>query len=173
MSPTDQMPAKKNWLLVALIGRSPKRTLGRIVVLTVGVILIRKLLILPIRVDGVSMLPTYRDHTVNFVNRAAYAFHEPSRGDVVAIRLSGFSLMYLKRIVGLPGETISFHNGQCFINGQPLKEPYLKLVSNWEMEDKQLASDEYYVVGDNRSMPSADHTQGIASRERIVGKILL
>ena len=55
------------------------------------------------------MLPTYRDHGVNFVNRLAYVFHEPRRGDVVAIRtLAGEHVMYMKRIVGLPGETVTF-----------------------------------------------------------------
>ena len=92
MSTTEPTPIKKNWLQVVLIGRNPKRTLIRIVILTVGVVLVSKLLLLPIRVDGVSMLPTYKDRQVNFVNRAAYAFHEPRRGDVVAIRLSGLSL---------------------------------------------------------------------------------
>ena len=55
------------------------------------------------------MLPTYRSNRVNFVNRLSYRFHEPRRGDVVAIRLSGFSVMFMKRIIGLPGESVAFH----------------------------------------------------------------
>ena len=78
-----------------------------------------KFVLLPIRVEGGSMLPTYQDRSVNFVNRLAYLFHEPRRGDVVAIGLlAGEHVMYMKRVVGLPGETVAFHKGHLYINGQ-------------------------------------------------------
>ena len=157
-----------------LIGRNPKRTLGRIVVLVAGSFIVFKFMLLPIRVDGGSMLPTYKDHGVNFVNRLAYVFHEPRRGDVVAIRmLAGKHVMYMKRIVGLPGEAVAFHHGYLYINGEQVQEPYVKLRGTWEHEALQLGPDEYYFVGDNRDMPWDDHYKGQRTRDFIVGKLLL
>jgi signal peptidase I len=156
------------------IGRNPKRTLVRVVVLVVVSFLVFKFALVPIRVDGGSMLPTYRDHGVNFVNRLAYVFHEPRRGDVVAIRLlAGGHVMYMKRIVGLPGENVAFHNGLLYINGQPVDEPYVKFTGFWERKAEPIGPNHYYVVGDNRAMAWQDHTQGRAARELIVGKLLL
>ncbi|MGO8931554.1 MAG: signal peptidase I [Limisphaerales bacterium] len=161
-------------LLRVLIGRRPKRTLVRIVVLVVVSFFVFRFVLIPIRVEGRSMLPTYKDHGVNFVNRLAYLFHEPRRGDVVAIRTrAGEHVMYMKRIVGLPGETVTFHQGYLFINGKPLDEPYLKLRGTWEHEPVPDGPDQYYVVGDNRGMPWEDHYQGRSERALIVGKILL
>jgi signal peptidase I len=162
------------WLRRVLIGRNPKRTLARIVVLVVVCLVVFKFVLQPIRVDGGSMLPTYKENGVNFVNRLAYLFHQPRRGDVVAVRLlAGGHVMYMKRVVGLPGETIAFHEGRVYINDRPLNEPYVKLPCYWEHEPLQIGPDQYYVVGDNRAMLWAEHTQGRAARDCIVGKVLL
>ena len=160
-------------LRTLVIGRNPKRTMIRVIVLICSCFVIFKFVFLPIQIEGVSMLPTYRSNGVNFVNRLAYRFHEPRRGDVVAIRLAGPSVMYMKRIIALPGESLAFHEGRAYINGNLLEEPYVKFPCAWEEESGQLGPSEYYVVGDNRSMPQADHYQGKADRGRIVGKVLL
>lgn len=165
--------SQPNWLRRVLIGRNPVRTLGRIIVWIALIVVIRTYVLLPIRVEGVSMLPTHKENGVNFVNCLAYAFHPPQRGDIVAIRYAGRSVMLCKRIVGLPGEIIAFHHGHIEINGEPLDEPYVKRPCNWEHAPERVGPDEYYVVGDNRSMDFEQHTQGRAERARIVGKILL
>jgi signal peptidase I len=162
-----------HWVQRITIGRNPRVTMVRVIVLVIASVVLFHFVFLPIRVKGESMLPTYREGRINFVNRLAYAFHEPNRGDVVAIRMAGPSIMFMKRIIGKPGETVAYHAGQVWINGQPLEEPYVKTPWNWEQEPRQLGPDEYYFVGDNRSMPQVDHTEGKAPRERIVGKILL
>jgi len=92
---------------------------------------------------------------------------------VVAIRLAGEHVMYLKRIIALPGETIAFHEGHAIVNGKMLNEPYVKFPCNWEVPPEEVGPDEYYVVGDNRTMDYEGHTQGRATRDRIVGKVLL
>jgi signal peptidase I len=165
--------AQPSFLRTVFIGRNPRITLVRIIILVIASFVVFRFVFLPIRVEGASMLPTYHERGVNFVNRLAYLFHEPRRGDVVAIRTSGISIMYMKRIVGLPGETVAFHNGHAVIDGRMLEEPYLRFESFWEHEPRRLGPDEYYCVGDNRSMPQADHTEGKAARDRIVGKVLL
>jgi signal peptidase I len=161
------------WLRVAAIGRNPKRTLMRVVALVIAVFLLRQFVLLPIKVEGPSMFPTYQTNGVNFVNRLVYYFHPPRRGDVVAIRTSGESIMYMKRIVGLPGETVGFHNGFVVVNGHQLDEPYVRFRSDWEAPPETMGPDEYYFVGDNRSMSPDEHYHGRAHRNRIVGKILL
>jgi signal peptidase I len=163
-----------SWLQRVLIGRRPKRTLVRVVVLIAACFLIRQFVLLPVRVEGGSMLPTYKDHGIRFVYRLAYLTHEPRRGDVVSIRLmAGEHVMFMKRIVGLPGETVAFHHGQLYINGQPIDEPYVKFRCRWEHPPEQVGPDQYYVVGDNRDMPWADHEKGRAARNYIVGKVVL
>lgn len=161
------------WVRRVLIGRDPLRTLGRIVIWVLLIVLVRSYVLLPIRVEGVSMLPTYEENRINFVNCLAYRFHPPQRGDVVAIRYAGRSVMLCKRIVGLPGETIAFRNGHVEINGQALDEPYVKRPCNWDQPPELIGIDEYYVVGDNRSMDFDQHTKGRAERVRIVGKLVL
>jgi signal peptidase I len=161
------------WLRAILIGRSPKRTFVRIVALVVGCFLVHRLVLLPIEIVGPSMLPTFADRGVNLVNRLAYIRSGPKRGDVVAIRLAGEHMMYMKRVVGLPGETVAFRNGQAVINGQVLDEPYVMLPCDWELPPVLVRPNCYYVVGDNRSMAARDHEKGVATRERILGKVIL
>src|SRR4249919_181330 len=138
---------ESSWLRTVLIGRRPDRTAVRIVVLIVTCCVVFRFVLLPIRVEGMSMMPNYKENRVNFVNRLAFVFHPPRRGDVVAIRTSGISIMFMKRIIGLPGETVAFHRGHIFINGNLLEEPYLKYRCDWELPPKRLGPDEYYFVG--------------------------
>ncbi|MGA2800779.1 MAG: signal peptidase I [Verrucomicrobiota bacterium] len=170
---TAQTPRLPNWLRIAAVGRNPKFTLARIVVLVVTCFIIFKFILLVIRTEGISMLPTYKDHSVHLVSRVAYLWHEPRRGDVVSIRLAGFHVMYMKRIIGLPGETVAFANGHVLINGEVLEEPYEKLPCDWNLPPEKLGPNEYFVVGDNRTMPPRYHEHGIARRDRIIGKLLL
>jgi signal peptidase I len=173
MDSGTERPKPHGWLRIVLIGRNPRFTLIRIVFLALAAVLVPKFVLLPIRVEGASMLPTYKERGINFVNRLAYRQSEPQRGDVVAIRLAGEHLMYMKRIIGLPGETVAFRRGRAFINGYPLDEPYVKLPCDWEYGPVKLEPDRYFFVGDNRSMPQEGHEFGRGERRRIVGKILL
>ena len=171
----DAQTAKPPSLLLrVLVGRNPKRTLVRAAVLAALCLVCFKFVLVRVRVEGGSMLPTYKDRSVHVVNRLAYLFHEPQRGDVVTIgMLAGDHVMYLKRIIGLPGETVAFHQGRLYINGHPVEEPYVKLPNAWEHEDIPVRPGHYYVVGDNRDMPWEDHTQGRVARDHIVGKVVL
>jgi signal peptidase I len=170
--PASNVPPP-SFLRIVLIGRRPRNTFVRIAVLVITCVIVFGFVLLPIRIEGVSMLPTYHDNQVNFVNRLAYINHDPRRGDVVSIRLAGHSIMYMKRIVGLPGETIAFSGGKILINGIPLSEPYVKNECDWEIPPVTLGPNQFYVVGDNREMPEKNHEKGIAERNRIVGKVLL
>lgn len=173
METNAEAAPRSSWLRRAIIGRRPKRTLVRLVVLVAVSLVMFRYVLLPVRVEGTSMLPTYKDRGVNFINRLAYWRREPQRGDVVAIRTTGLHIMYLKRIIGLPGETVGFHGGHAIIDGKPLDEPYVKLSCNWEVPPETLGPDEYFMVGDNRSMAPEEHFKFKAPQTRIVGKVLL
>jgi signal peptidase I len=179
MQETSNDSAKPGWLQTVLIGRQPKNTLVRILVLVALVVVTFRFVLIGIRVDGISMEPTYHNHRINFVNRLAYWRREPQRGDVVAIRfsdpgnLSAPSEMLMKRIIALPGETIEFRAGRVYINGELLDEPYVKLSCDWDHKPIQVGPDQFYVVGDNRSMPFEYHMQGRVDRSHIVGRVLL
>lgn len=156
-----------------IFGRNLRFTLIRATTLAVVCFILFKFILLPVRVTGGSMEPNYRNGRVNFINTLAYRSHPPRRGDVVGIRFSGPSIMLLKRVVGLPGERIGFREGRVTVNGVPLDEPWLRLPSNWNLDPVELGPDEYFVVGDNRSMPMHLHTFGRAERARILGKAVL
>ncbi len=165
--------SRPHWLRVVAIGRNPRNTVIRIAVLAVTCFIVFHFILLPIRVTGISMLPTYKNGSINSVNRLAYLFHEPRRGDVVSIRFAGTHLMLMKRIIGLPGETVAFVNGRVLINDEILDEPYEKSPCDWNLPPEKLGADEYFVVGDNRTMPAEDHTKGKVPRERIIGRVVL
>ena len=173
-APTEvSPPLRPGWLRIIAVGRNPRVTLVRILVLVAVCFVVFKFVLLPLRVSGISMEPTYHDQSINFLNRLAYLTHEPKRGDVVSIRYAGPHVMLMKRIVGLPGETIAFTHGTILINGEPLAERYEKNPWNWTSPPEQIGPAEFYVVGDNREMPALDHVHGLVPRERILGKVLL
>lgn len=165
------------WLEVMVVGRNPRNTFIRIAILIPACYVLFHFVLLFVRVDGISMEPTYKDHSINLVDRLAYIRHEPQRGDVVSVRAwAGIHLMLMKRIIGLPGETVAFDHGRVLINGQPLNEPYEdpeKWPSDWTRPPEKLGPDQYFIVGDNRTMPIQDHVFGRVDRNRIVGKVLL
>jgi signal peptidase I len=167
------------WWQVMAIGRNPRTTLVRLAVTLVLVLVGFPMSIQPILVQGISMQPTYRDGQRRFLNKLAYRFSPPQRGDVIGIREAGKQVLLLKRVVGLPGESLRIVQGTVLINGEPLEEPYLLPPTNgvrnpapWNLQEVRLGQDEHYVIGDNRSMRQTDHYFGIVERERIVGRLI-
>jgi signal peptidase I len=155
-----------------IFGTNPRRTAVRVLVLAAVAFITFTWIFIPIRTDGISMEPTYRSNSLNLVNRLSYRMAEPGRGDVVAIRLAGPHVVYVKRIVGLPGERLAFVGGVIHINGVPLPEPYVKNQRPWDRPEVTLGAREYFAVGDNRGMEQGAHKFGIVDRERILGKVL-
>jgi signal peptidase I len=155
-----------------VFGRDPRRTLVRVLVLATLSFIIFRWVLLPIRSEGISMLPTYESGSLNLVNRLAYSHQKPARGDVVGIKLAGPHVLYVKRIIGLPGEQISIVQGQVHVNGAPLEEPYVRNRRPWDYSEVTLTSREYFVIGDNRGMRAADHDFGRVDVSRILGKVV-
>jgi len=161
------MLAWSSWFL----GSNPRATLIRIAILAGAGVFVFGFVLLPIRMEGISMLPTYGEG-INFANRWSYRWRPPGRGDAVAIRMAGPGVVYVKRIVGLPGERIEIVAGVVLIDGEPLVEPHVVHKQPWNMPAVTLGPDEYFVIGDNRGMPMMSHDFGRANRSRIVGMMV-
>ena len=170
-APTEP-PPRQSWLRVLAIGRNPRNTVIRALIVAAILVVLFRFILLPVRVSGISMQPTYRNGTINFVNRAAYWLREPQRSDVVGYAITGQHAMLFKRIIALPGETIQIRDGVVLINDQELEEPYLKYRATWNTKPVALATNEYYMIGDNRGMPQTDHDFGRGPRDHVVGKAL-
>jgi signal peptidase I len=123
----------------------------------------------PFLIRGKSMEPTYWDGGFNFIWKPKYWFSEPSRGDVVAVRLAGDRVVYLKRIVALAGDKVEFREGTLMVNGSPLDEPYVQGPCTWNLPEREVEGGQVYVVGDNRAMPMEGHDFGQTSSRRLVG----
>ena len=121
----------------------------------------------PVKVAGDSMLPNFLNGSRHFIFKLAYSSAPPRRGDVIGMYFTTGDV-YIKRIVGLPGEEVSFVDGGVAINGKPLREPYLRSKVPWELNSVTLGEGDYFVMGDNR----ATSWLGLVSLERIIGKVV-
>jgi signal peptidase I len=150
-----------------LLGRHPKRTLVRVLLLIITSVVLFRFILVPVKVIGRSMEPTCYDGQVSLVNMLAYTWKQPQRGDVVAIKIDDKKQVILKRLIGMPGEQIAFHTGVVFINGKRLEEPYLASIGAWEWPEETLGNKTYFVTGDNRSISQ----QFRVERQQIIGKL--
>jgi signal peptidase I len=141
----------------------------RAVILIAGAYVVFGYVLMPVRGVGVSMQPTITQGDLLFINRLAYRVSDPERGDIVAVRLAGRSAVYVKRLLGLPGDRVAFNGGILWRNGVPVDEPYVLHRADWELPEVTLGPDDYFVVGDNRGMPMAQHDFGTSTRARLIG----
>ena len=119
------------------------------------------------------MYPTFENRDYLIVDAISYKFKEPQRGDVVVFKYPYDDKRYfIKRIIGLPGETIKINNGKLSINDTPLDEPYAGKMFENDFSIK-LASDELFVMGDNRGASSDSRSWGPLQEKFLVGRPLL
>jgi signal peptidase I len=124
------------------------------------------------RVDGPSMEPSFIEDEFIMVNKLTYRFIDPRRGDVIIFD-PPFSSSYpfIKRVVGLPGETVEIRHGDIYINGRLLVEkPVMERPRTMDMDAVRVEKDHYFVMGDNRDN-SRDSTEGwTVPRDNIIGR---
>lgn len=121
-------------------------------------------------VSGVSMAPTYHEGDWILVARNTYRQTAPSRGDLVVARVG--DELYLKRVVGLPGETVAVQEGRVFINDRPMATGEPDQTGLLTLGRGRLAADRYALLGDNRMLPCSATQHAIVSRAQIVGKVM-
>lgn len=126
------------------------------------------------RVKGTSMVDTLRSGDIILVSRFDYAGdRQPDRGHIVECSFPGRSGTYIKRVIGLPGDTVEIKDSRTYVNGVPLSEPYATGPS--EDYTAVLAGDEYLVLGDNRaeSYDSRAEDMGFISADNLLGRVRL
>lgn len=135
-------------------------------------LVIRTFIFEPVRVDGHSMDYTLADNEYMIVTKYDYLLGEPERFDVIICHYPERGRTnFVKRLVGLPGDTVSMLNGTLYVNGEAIDEPYITNKANYNMQAYTLKDDEYFVLGDNRSSSNDSHIIGPISREQIKGHV--
>jgi signal peptidase I len=134
-------------------------------------------IIQPVKVEGTSMLPRLHDGERIFVNKLVYYdMPELERGDIIVFWFPDDpSKSYIKRVIGLPGETVQVRDGRVFVNGSELKEPYLDPRHNVTRGNEppiQVRPHYYFVMGDNRDNSSDSRSWGLVPEKYIYGKAL-
>jgi len=127
-------------------------------------------------IQGNSMEPTLENNERLFVLKFTYRFEEVGRGDVIVFRYpEDMSRRFIKRVIGLPGDTVEIRGNEVLINGQLLKEPYLdEDLSRYRKSPKvTVPAACYYVLGDHRSVSSDSRGGWFVPRENIIGKAAL
>ena len=126
-----------------------------------------------VRVDGFSMVPTLQDGEYVLVNRLAYRSSVPERGDIIVFSSpKSADLDLIKRVIGLPGDTIRIFNGEVQVNGQTLTEPYIAAAPTYNGE-WSVPEDNLFVLGDNRNDSSDSHAWGLLPLQNVIGKAVL
>lgn len=183
----NQNLALKNDKVIS--GQSPKNELLVFVWETIKVVVISLAIILPIRyylvqpffVKGASMEPNFEDGDYLLIDEISYRFNEPIRGDVIVFRYpEDRSQFFIKRIIGLPGETIEIKNNRVIIYNTKSSEGFA-LAENYLDQSQEtlgnmlvrLDGNEYFVLGDNRLQSSDSRRWGPVNRTLITGRALL
>lgn len=145
------------------------------VCIIIVIILIRSFIVTPIRVNGASMYPTLKDKEIMILNKINYRFNDIKRFDIVVIDTEDEKL--IKRVIGLPGETLKYENGILYINGKEVEERFLKEeTSDFNIEDigyKKIPKGEYFVMGDNRNNSKDSRIIGPVKKDKITGRARL
>ncbi len=167
------------------------------VLLTAVVFLLVHSMVQNFKVEGSSMEPTLHTDQYLLVNKAAYLkidadllrfipglkppvsfdlqpFGDPKPGDVIVFRFPRDPQKdFIKRVIAGPGDTLQVKNGQIWVNGRVIDEPYLQERPSYTVALQTVPSENYFVLGDNRNNSSDSHVWGLVPRENIVGKALV
>lgn len=125
------------------------------------------------QVWGQSMEPNLHPDQQLIVEKVSYWFHPPLRGDIVIIDVDDSELPYIKRVIGLPGETVEIRDQQVLIDGQPLNEPYLTSATVGAYGPVWVPPGYVFVLGDNRNYSRDSCAIGPVALEHIVGRAWL
>lgn len=149
------------------------QTVGLSIVLALGV---RTFVAEARYIPSGSMLPTLEINDRLVVEKISYHFHSPHRGDIVVFHppeAAGAQFTkeaFIKRVIGLPGETVEVKNGKTYVNGAPLTEEYIESSPDYTWGPQTVPQGSYLMLGDNRNNSDDGHVWGFLPSDRIIGR---
>ncbi|MHB1296450.1 MAG: signal peptidase I [Anaerolineae bacterium] len=157
-----RVTARRNWFQELAEAALP----ALIIVLVVNIFLAQAT-----RVDGQSMIPSLQDNQRIIIEKISYRFRAPERGDIIVLnRPQRAAVPLIKRVIGLPGDTIAIHDGRVYVNGDALNEPYLAEETRGVMPSQLVPEGHVFVLGDNRGSSNDSRAFGMVSFSDIIGR---
>ncbi|MDY5730115.1 MAG: signal peptidase I [Eubacteriales bacterium] len=158
-------PKKKGW---------KKELLEWIIALGSALVIafvVRTFIFEPVKVSGRSMAETLQNGEIMITTKYNYWLGDPSRFDIVICKYPNRKETFVKRIVGLPGDTVSVENGLLTVNGTVYPEPYITHRPNYSLETYTVPDNMYFVLGDNRANSNDSHLVGPIERKQVIGHV--
>lgn len=160
------------------IWRSQQENIRLVAIALVLALLIRIFIAEPRYIPSNSMLPTLHTGDRLVVEKVSYHFHQPEKGDIVVfeppelLQSLGYrkDQVFIKRIIGKPGQKVSVNNGKVYIDDQPLAEDYIAEPPDYQLESVQVPDNEFFVMGDNRNDSNDSHVWGFLPKQNIIGR---
>ncbi len=141
------------------------------VLIAVAVFALLRLTVQSYTVVMSSMEPNFQEGECIMVNKVCYRSSAPQRGQVIVFNPPfGSAHPFIKRVIGLPGETLEIRDEKVFVNGIPLREEYVMAPPNYTMPATEVPETEYFVLGDNRNNSNDSHSGWMVPRDNIIGK---
>jgi signal peptidase I len=144
------------------------------VLIAVAVFALLRLTVQSYTVVMSSMEPNFQEGECIMVNKVSYHSSGPQRGEVIVFNPpppnDESRYPFIKRVIGLPGDTVEIRDGKVFVNGTALDEEYIMAPPNYTMPATQVPENEYFVLGDNRNNSSDSHTGWTVPRDNIIGR---
>ena len=169
---------EKKPLFSAKLKKEIREWVVSLAVALIAVLLIRSFLFTIIRVDGPSMSDTLLDGDKLFVTVADMKLDGPDRFDVVICKYPGKNDQYVKRVIGMPGDTLEVKSGVLYINGEAIEEPFLTDArtlrfhkANNSFGPISIPEGEYFVMGDNRDNSNDSRNVGMITEDMVIGKV--
>jgi signal peptidase I len=147
-----------------------------VIIIVILAAVIRLFVIQPFIVDGQSMEPNFQNNDYLITEKISFHFAEPKHGETVILRPpDNPSVNYLKRIIGVPGDTVNIKNGDVYLNGKKLDEPYIDGQKTLTVKNEEinisLKQDEYFVMGDNRNHSRDSREIGPVPRHNLISHV--
>ena len=150
------------------------REIAITVVLALIIFFVARTTIQTYEVFMTSMEPNFAEGDRVVVNKAVYWFGEPQRGDVIIFEEpNGTEEDFIKRVIGIPGDTVEIKNGAVYVNGTKLDEPYVMAPPTYTMAAITVPEERYFVLGDNRNYSNDSHNGWFVEEDKIHGKAWL
>lgn len=150
------------------------REIVETVALTVLIFIVIRFVIQSYHVEGTSMQTTLTSDNYVIVNKVSFLFHAPERGDVIVFHYPlDTTRDFIKRVIGLPGDDVKVDSTHVWVNGVLLKEPYVNLSENPKAEEWKVPANDYFVMGDHRSVSDDSRDWGYVPKDFIVGKAVV